>query len=826
MFLTENSVALVYSLLSAIVRADGDALVMHVGERPYVVVGTQTINISTHGLNLDAMTGMLTQLLPADSHAQLEEFGAVEYRIPEQGEDRFTVVAARGGDDIWIEIRRRRPQPAVAAVVAAPKPHTAPVTEAVANVEPPAKHLEPVVHVVPAVTHIEPERAVILNAQLEPLGFATQQLSEAESTPEPATEPVLVQVGETQIEPEPIVLQVVAAQEAQAAMQALDQVDVAVTPDANVSAVEAPAGSLFAELDAYAEPPPEPAAPEIFAALDAQPEMAATVGADEVPAFLMPFEQESGIRDQGSRIGDQGSGIGDQGEFAVSAALNAEQNVEPIAASVPEPAPEPLPIAASIPEPAPEPLPIAASIPEPEPAPLPIAASISAPEPEPLPIAASIPVPEPEPLPMVGSSPEPAPEPMPIAASIPVPEPEPMPIAASIEPPPQMHPSVVLPMTRSVRIEVPPRTSTRAASGIDRLLRIAAARGASALFLTSDSRPWIRIEGDLRNLDSEASLSRADVEGAILEIAPESGHDSIGKGEPTEWIAEFPEVGRIRCTTFSDHRGPGVLLRMIATRAATAEQLGLAREVQALATEPQGLVLVAGPRTSGKSTLISALVDLVNRQRAEFVITLERQIRLVHDNKSALVSQREIRGGADESVAAARAALRENPDVLVVDDLVSPQMVPLLLTAASEGLLVFVSITAPSTADAVQRFVELAPPEMRKAVQNAMAESFRGAVAQVLLKKAGGGLVAAREVLLATAPVTRVISEGQLGQLPLTLESGHKHGMVSFTDALVEYVRGGTVDLREAFRKAPDRNRLLERLKREGVDTSVVERLA
>src|SRR4029079_13102721 len=182
-------------------------------------------------------------------------------------------------------------------------------------------------------------------------------------------------------------------------------------------------------------------------------------------------------------------------------------------------------------------------------------------------------------------------------------------------------------------------------------------------------------------------------------IAPESGHESIGKGEATEWISEFVDVGRIRCTTFVDHRGPGVVLRMIATRAATAEQLGLSREVQALATEPQGLVLVAGPRSSGKSTLISALVDLVNKQRAEFIITLERQIRLVHDNKAALVSQREIRGGAEESVAAARAALRESPDVLVVDDLVSSQMVPLLLTAASEGLLIFVSITAPSTAD-------------------------------------------------------------------------------------------------------------------------------
>ena len=164
--------------------------------------------------------------------------------------------------------------------------------------------------------------------------------------------------------------------------------------------------------------------------------------------------------------------------------------------------------------------------------------------------------------------------------------------------------------------------------------------------------------------------------------------------------------------------------------------------------------------------------------------------------------------------------------MLVIDDLVSPHMVPLLLTAAADGLLVFVSITAASTADAVARFVELAPPETRKAVLNAMAESFRGAVAQVLLKKAGGGLVAAREVLLATGPVTRVLAEGQLGQLPLTIEGGRKHGMVSFTDALAEFVRSGAVDVREAFRKAPDRDRLLETLKRDGIDTSVVERLA
>lgn len=381
-------------------------------------------------------------------------------------------------------------------------------------------------------------------------------------------------------------------------------------------------------------------------------------------------------------------------------------------------------------------------------------------------------------------------------------------------------------MTRTVRIEVTPRVAASRSTDVERLLRIAAARGASALFVTSESRPYIRVDGDIRQLEGEPILSRTDVEAAIVEIASESRREPITKGEVAEWLKEYPELGRIRCTTFNDHRGPGLLLRMIATRAATAESIGLSHEVQALATESQGIVLVAGPRGSGKSTLLSALVDLVNRQRAEFIVTLERQIRLVHDNRLALVSQREIRGGTDEALAAARSALREGPDVLVIDDLISPHMVPLILTAASEGLLVFVSIAAPSTSDAVQRFIELAAPEMRNAVQAAMAESFRGAVAQALLKKTGGGLVAAREVLLATAPVARVIGEGQLEQLPHALESGRRHGMASFTDTLMEYVRGGAVDVREAFRKAPDRDRLMAALKREQIDTSLVERLA
>ncbi len=565
------------------IRADGDALVMHVGERPYVVVGNGTLDLSTQILNLDAMTGMLQQLLPATAQDSLQEFGAVEHRLPPKDSDAFTVVAARGGDDIWIEIRRRRQSPAAAPVAATAPP--APVAIAPAPV---------VVESPPAVVAPQP---VVMTAASEP----------------PA--------------------------EASAPADAIVPVEPAPAPDA-------------------------PVAPAALAAPDA-------------PA---------------------------------------------VAPATPERAP-------------------------------------------------------------------------------------------------------VLQMTRTVRIEVPPRPAAARASAIERLLHLAASRGASALFVISDTRPSIRVEGDIRPLEGEAAMPRAQVESSVMELVPEAEQEAVGRGEATEWITDFADMGRVRCITFTDHRGPGVMFRLIETRAATAEQLGFSREVQALATEPQGIVLVAGAHGTGKSTLLSALVDLVNRQRAEYVVTLERQIRLVHDNRTAIVSQREIRGGGEEALSAARAALREDPDVLVVDDLASAQMVPLLLDAASEAL-VLVSFTAPSTTEAVERFVELAPADLRPGVQAAMAETFRGAVAQVLLKKAGGGRVAAREVLLATAAVARVISDGVPGQLQAALESGRKYGTVPLADAVVALVQSGAVDVREAFRKSPDRDRLLAVLKREGIDTSVVERLA
>ncbi len=730
------------------VRADGDALVMHVGERPYVVVGAGTLDLSTQILNLDAMTGMLQQLLPTAAQDSLEEFGAVEHRLQAHEGDTFTVVAARGGDDIWIEIRRRRQAAAVVAAVAAP----------------------------PAPVAADPPPSPIIVESVAP-PVVVEAIAAAEVVPvieaPPVEEPVIVEMAVVAdelpvLDELPVVDELPVLDE----LPALDE-PVLVVDEAAVLAEEA---ALVAETpDAVVFD--WPVVDQVEPLVEDEPAVAAPVLAAVAPLEELPVVDELPVAD------------------------------EPIVIAEPLAIDEPVLIDEA---PSVEVLedllwPQAGDAPPVEEIPLEMSAVLESPAVAEAPVAFEAPV---------AVEPPAVFEP-PAAINAP----------AAFQAPETQELAPVLQMTRTVRIEVPPRSTAARGSGVERLLRLAAARTASALFVTSDCRPSIRVEGDIRPLEGEAAMSRADVEAAVMEIVPEAEQEAVGRGESTEWITEFADLGRVRCITFTDHRGPGVVFRMIATRAATAEQLGLSREVQALATEPQGLVLVAGAHGTGKSTLMSALVDLVNRQRAEYVVILERQIRLVHDNRTAIVSQREIRGGAEEALSAARAALREDPDVLVVDDLISAQMVPLLLEAASEAL-VFVSVTARSTTDAVERFVELAPADARAGVQAAMAESFRGAVAQVLLKKAGGGRVAAREVLLASAAVTRVISDGVPGQLQVALEGGRKYGMVPLADVLVGLVQSGVVDVREAFRKSPDRDRLLASLKREGVDTSVVERLA
>ena len=419
------------------------------------------------------------------------------------------------------------------------------------------------------------------------------------------------------------------------------------------------------------------------------------------------------------------------------------------------------------------------------------------------------------------------------AAGEPPPEP-----AAPPDPPPgnnrqtsarDVQPAVVLPLARSPIRTEPSRTSGTPSLkylGIGRLLRTAAARGASSLYLIAESRPSIRIDDEILPLESEAPLGTAEVEALILELAPGPSREALAGGTSAEWVCELPDVGRVRCLSFRDQRGPGAVFRLIPTRLITADQLGLSRDIQALGSEREGLILVAGPRLSGKSTLISAFVDLINRTRSDYLISLETEIKFVHENRKAMVSQREVRGEPDAMLAGVRAALRENPDVLVIDDLRTPELVGLALDAADSGHLVIGSMTAHTTSAAVARLIDTAPYEKQTQIALALSEALRGAVAQVLLRKAGGGRVAARELLFNTPSVAALIAEGKVGQLPLAIDSGRKYGMVPMNDALLAFVQSGAVDAREAYRKAYDRMAFLEQLRREGIDTSFVERLA
>jgi twitching motility protein PilT len=677
-------VPLVTSLLTAIVRADGDALVLHAGERPYIVAPTGQTELASRVLTLEAVKGMLREMLPADAQHALDEYGAVQQDIASPHfarNETFSVIAARGGDDIWIEIRRRRA---------------------------PAAIDEPVLST-PSVAPVAPEEPVASGSRA---GLVVQD------------PPSSVQDPSSSVQDPP-------------------------------SSVQDPSSSVQDPSSSVQDPPyvPEP---------EPQPE----------PAFELESETwniELETENLDLETVDLDTGTSD----LESPALNLEAQ--------PEPEPE-------LVEPEPE------LEPEPEPAPYDIGSPAEVHE---ISLDAELD------LPLI-------------------------PIAPATIDEPALRPAIVLPLARShVRGEQPARFSpAHHTSSIERLLRIAAARGASTLYLTSQARPSIRVDGEISAIEGESALSEPDVEALMLDIIPERNREALRSQAGTEWICDVPDVGRIRCVTFRDHRGAGGIFRMIPARAISAEQLGLSREIQGLCAEAEGLVLVTGPRSSGKSTLISAFVDLINRSRSDHVITLEDQIKFVHENRGSLVSQREVRGDRNELLSVARAALRENPDVLVIEDFGSPEIVTLALEAAQSGHLVIGALTAHTATEAVDRIIDQAPPERRQKVQLALAQNLRGIVVQVLLRKTGGGRVAAREVLLNTRAVANLIAEGKTSQLPMAIDSGRKHGMVALNDALVAFVQGGIVDSREAYRQAADQQGFLAMLKRQGIDTSFVERLA
>lgn len=771
--------SLIESLLDAIVRLDGDALVLHVGEKPYVITSSSAMNafrgplswgqveLSTRVLSLESLGSMLEQLLTPGQRELLGEMGAVEHELPATADrPAFTIIAARGGDDVWLEVRPVRPK----------------AVEAVAAVEiPPVE--EPVV----SVTDV-PEAADV--------GFPEAPAVERpDAIPAEIPEEIPVEIPEA-----------VAAEILEAIMAAPDSEpadsELPELPDA-APTVEGwePFGPVApAASDA---PAPEPAVIEPAntagqgPSFEVVPEVEqAHPDEDEVTELIAAagwLEADAARVDLGT--GDEPVAVGATGDVPVEIdqPVQASETTAPFdqMEQVVEECESAPTLAGTGPTPIPD-----------TPAWDPAAQTVTRPEPT---FA----------LPQDLSEPEDR-----------VPDLEEVPFSAS-EPGDELRTAVVLPLARTLRDQPSsPAELPSSKPSLDRLLRIAAARGASGLYLVAQSRPVVRVDGEMQPVDGEELLSAGDVEAFTLGLTSEPNREAVRSGATSEWFSDLPELGRVRCFTFSDHRGPGVIVRMLPARAISVEQLGLSRDIRALCEQPDGLVLVAGPRASGKSTLIAAFVELINRSRADHVVTIERQITFVHESRRSFVSQREVRGEAEAIATAVRGALREDPDVLVIEELRSADVAAAAIEAAESGRLVLAGLRASAAAPAIERLVEQFPSERRGQILRSLAGTLRGVVAQVLLRKRGGGRIAARELLLNTPAASSVIADGKLFQLGAALESGRKFGNVALNDTLLSLIRDGIVDAGEAWRRSHDREGLLTLLKREGIDTSFVERLA
>jgi len=799
--------SLVPSLLQAIVKVDGEAMVMHAGDKPYVVWPTGQIELASRGLTLEAVNGIVGQLLPTEIQNALDEFGAIQYELPAIAEfpgEHFTVVAARGGDDVWVEIRRRRiveddrvpeeffaptaagaPAPAVATLPPppVPVPPMVPIDHAAISAidddaisaidEPRIEH--PVAHA-EVTAPVLSERPV---ARVEGPVLSERPSARVEASSEDDTitlDDDLLLPDATQLWParKQAARERVHEQPNEAIdLTGIDEIDV----DAEPAPSEARASTRVEAPPPAAAPPPPPPPPPAPVAVAPPPVQAGTPRAVPPPPPPQvepraPSEAPASMRVEEPVPSDVLAST--RVEEPVASEVRASTRVEePVRAAAPRTVPPP------VERPAPHVIAPAASVAEPP------AATVAEP-----------------------------------AASLVEP-----PVSSFVEPP---TPAVVLPIARSpIRAEAPPPlVSDVTLSGLEGLLRLSSARGASTLYLSSDSRPSVRVDGELQMLDGEPVHTSRDVESLLLTLMPERSHEALRTGALTEWITDIEGVGRVRCVSFRDHRGPGGVFRLMPTRSVSVEQLGLPRHVQSLAIEPEGLVLVAGPRSSGKRTLMAAFVDLMNRTRRDHIITIEREINIVHERGNSFISQREVRGNDDEMLAAARGALREDPDVLMIEDLRTGGLMNVALEAAASGHLVVGGFSAHTATGAIDRIIDLYAPEYRRQVQFALADSLRGVIVQVLLKKIGGGRLPAREVLLNTPAVSSVIAEGKTSQLPMAIEGGRRYGMMPLNDALVGLVQNGAVEARDAYRQSTDRPGFLAALNRQGIDTSFVERLA
>ncbi|HDZ37816.1 MAG TPA: type IV pilus twitching motility protein PilT [Marinobacter sp.] len=340
---------------------------------------------------------------------------------------------------------------------------------------------------------------------------------------------------------------------------------------------------------------------------------------------------------------------------------------------------------------------------------------------------------------------------------------------------------------------------------ITELLAFSAKQGASDLHLSAGLPPMIRVDGDVRRINLPP-LEHKEVHGLIYDIMNDKQRKDYEEFLETDFSFEVPGVARFRVNAFNQNRGAGAVFRTIPSKVLTMEDLGMGQVFKDISSVPRGLVLVTGPTGSGKSTTLAAMMDYINDTRYEHVLTIEDPIEFVHDSKKCLINQREVHRDTLGFNEALRSALREDPDIILVGELRDLETIRLALTAAETGHLVFGTLHTTSAAKTIDRVVDVFPAEEKSMVRSMLSESLQAVVSQTLMKKMGGGRIAAHEIMIGTAAIRNLIREDKIAQMYSSIQTGASLGMQTLDQCLERLLQKGLIsrDAARAKAKMPD----------------------
>ena len=352
--------------------------------------------------------------------------------------------------------------------------------------------------------------------------------------------------------------------------------------------------------------------------------------------------------------------------------------------------------------------------------------------------------------------------------------------------------------------------------GMDRMLKTLVEGKGSDLHLTVGVPAYIRVDGEMTPVEDSEVLTNATIETWIKEVTPISVWENFLETNDVDYAYEIKDLARFRMNIFRDRCGVGLVARVIPSKVLSAETLGLPQSVLSFCAFNKGLVLVTGPTGSGKSTTLAAMVDYINCQRATHIITIEDPVEFVHPSKKSLVNQREVHTHTESFSRALRAALREDPDIVLVGEMRDLETVHMAIETAETGHLVFGTLHTNSAASTIDRIIDQFPTDQQAQIRVMLSESLRGVISQMLCKKIGGGRVAALEILSVNPAVSNLIREGKTFQIPSIMQTNKGKGMQTQQDALLTLVKDKVVAPHEAIAKSINPAQLKTALERAG----------